>query len=117
MMEKQELMKDLIEPIYRAKFWMQLTGVMLIISGILTALTIVGIIVAWIPIWVGVVLMQAAKAADKAYQGGDDREVKFALNKIKTYFTIFGVMTLIYLIVFLGTMLFGAVGFGSMMSY
>ncbi|MBT2772146.1 DUF5362 domain-containing protein [Halomonas sp. ISL-60] len=114
-MEQQELLKDVIEPIYRAKFWMQLTGVMLIISGILSAISIVGIIVAWIPVWAGIVLMQSAKAANKAFQSGDARETKFALEKIKTHFTIFGVLILIYLAIFVGAMLFGAIGFGSMM--
>ncbi|CAN0552220.1 unnamed protein product [Ectocarpus sp. 12 AP-2014] len=114
-MEQKELLKDVIEPIYRAKFWMQLTGVMLIISGILTALSVVGIIVAWIPIWAGVVIMKSAKAANKAFQSGDASETKFALEKIKTYFTIFGVLILIYLATFVGAMLFGAIGFGSMM--
>ncbi|WP_224106170.1 DUF5362 family protein [Vreelandella aquamarina] len=115
-MEKQELLRDLIEPIYRAKFWMQLIGVMLIIGGILSALSIVGIIVAWVPIWAGVVLMQAAKAADKVFQSGDEREMKFALSKIKTYFTIFGVMTLLYILFFVGMLLFGAASFGTLMS-
>ncbi|MGP9675388.1 MULTISPECIES: DUF5362 family protein [unclassified Halomonas] len=115
-MEKQEMIRDMIEPIYRAKLWMQLIGVMLIIGGVISAFSIIGIIVAWVPIWVGVVLMQAAKASERAFTSGDEREMKFALGKIKTYFTIFGVMTLLYILFFIGMLLFGAVGFGSLMS-
>ena len=106
----QELLRDMVEPLYRGKFWMQLTGVMLILSGILTALSIVGLIVAWIPIWAGWVLMQAAGAAGRVFESGDARDMKFALGKLKTYFTIFGVLILIYLAIAVGGMLFGAVG-------
>ncbi|MGS2744206.1 DUF5362 family protein [Halomonas sp. LS-001] len=111
----QEQLRDLIEPLYRAKFWMQLTGVMLIISGLLTAISIIGIIVAWIPIWAGWVLMQAAGAAGRVYDSGDAREMKFTLGKLKTYFTIFGVLILIYLAIAIAGMLFGAVGMMGMM--
>ncbi|WP_416137916.1 DUF5362 family protein [Halomonas sp. HK25] len=111
----QELLRDLVEPLYRGKFWMQLTGVMLILSGILTALSIVGLIVAWIPIWAGWVLMQAAGAAGRVYESGDPRDMKLALAKLKTYFTIFGVLILIYLTIAVGGMLFGAIGMTGMM--
>jgi hypothetical protein len=111
----QELLRDLIEPLYRGKFWMQLTGIMLILSGILTALSIVGLLVAWIPIWAGWVLMQAAGAAGRVFDSGDPRDMKFTLGKLKTYFTIFGVLILIYLAIALIGILFGAAGMMGMM--
>lgn len=113
--DSQELLRDMVEPLYRGKFWMQLTGVMLILSGILTALSIVGLIVAWIPIWAGWVLMQAAGAAGRVFESGDSLDMKFALGKLKTYFTIFGVLILIYLAIAVGGMLFGAIGMMGMM--
>ncbi len=105
--------RELIEPLVRGKFWMQLIGVMLIISGVLTALSIIGIIVAWIPIWAGVVLMQAASATQRAYDSGDTLELKYALGRLRVYFTIFGVLLLIYLILMLLGMIFG-IGAGVM---
>ncbi|EWH02201.1 DUF5362 family protein [Halomonas sp. BC04] len=112
----QASLRDLIEPLHRGKFWMQLTGVMLILSGILTALSIIGLIVAWIPIWAGVVLMQAAGSASRVYNSGEPGEMKIAMGKLKTYFTIFGVLILIYLIIAVIGLLFGAIGMGGMMS-
>ncbi|MCG6659102.1 DUF5362 domain-containing protein [Halomonas campisalis] len=112
----QEQLRDLIEPLYRGKFWMQLTGVMLILSGLMTALSIIGLIVAWIPIWGGWVLMQAAGATGRVYESGDYLEMKHAMRKLKTYFTIFGVLILIYLIIAVVGLLFGAIGMGGMMS-
>ncbi|TFH85971.1 hypothetical protein EQG41_14120 [Billgrantia azerbaijanica] len=108
----QASLRDLIEPLYRGKFWMQLTGVMLILSGIMTALSIIGLIVAWIPIWAGVVLMQAAGAAHRVYTGSDAHEMKYAMGKLKTYFTIFGVLILIYLILAVLGMVMGFAGMG-----
>ncbi|WP_019023614.1 MULTISPECIES: DUF5362 family protein [unclassified Thioalkalivibrio] len=106
-------LRELIEPLVRGKFWMQLIGVMLIISGVLTALSIVGILIAWIPIWAGVVLMQAAGAAQRAFDSADPLEIKYALSRLRIYFTIFGVLLLIYLALMIVGMLFG-IGAGMM---
>jgi hypothetical protein len=105
--------QSVIEPLYRSKFWMQLIGVMMILSGVITALSIIGIVVAWIPIWAGVVLMQAAGAVHRAYNGGESNEATYAMGKLRTYFTIFGVLMLIYIILFIVGMLFG-IGAGMM---
>lgn len=100
-------LKQFIEPLYRAKFWMQLIGVMMIIGGLFTALSIIGIIVAWIPIWAGVVLMQAAGSVDLAYTSNNNEAAMTAMRRLKTYFTIFGVLTLVYIVFAVIMMLFG----------
>jgi len=105
--------RELIEPLYRGRFWMQLIGIMLIVSGVITALSIIGIIIAWIPIWAGVVLMQAAGATQRAYSGEDLLEVKHALGRLRIYFTIFGVLLLIWLLLMIVSAVFG-VGAGLM---
>ncbi|NIW79677.1 MAG: hypothetical protein GWN16_09545, partial [Calditrichae bacterium] len=45
--------------------WLKFLGIVSIISGAVVAITIVGIIIAWLPIWLGVLLFQAG---DRAYQ-------------------------------------------------
>jgi len=111
--------RSIIEPLHRGKFWMQLLAVVSILYGVLLALTVVGLIVAWIPIWAGVVLMQAAGASSRAFQSGDALEMKQAMGKLKTYFTIFGVLMLISIILMIVSMVFGIgaglVGMESMM--
>ena len=102
-----DALKLMIEPLYRAKFWMQLIGVMLIISGVLTALTIIGIVICWIPIWAGIVLMQAASSVDVAYQESSSDAAGMAMRRLKTYFTIFGILTLVYVAITVISMLFG----------
>lgn len=89
----------LIEPLYRGRLWLQLVGVMLIIGGLFTALSIVGILICWIPIWAGIALMQAAGSIDQAYLTGDDAAATMAMRRLKTYFTIFGVLTLVYIVI------------------
>ena len=105
--------RSIIEPLARGKFWMQLIGVMMIIYGAITALSIVGIVIAWIPIWAGVVLMQAAGAVHRAYTTNEPQEASYAMGKIRIYFTIFGVLTLLGLILMIVSMIFG-IGAGMM---
>jgi hypothetical protein len=103
-------LKQFLEPLYAGKFWMQLVGVMLIISGVLTALSIIGIIICWIPIWAGIALMQAAGSVDHAYNEGRADAAIMAMRRLKTYFTIFGVLTLVYIGLMVLMMLFGISG-------
>jgi 1,4-dihydroxy-2-naphthoate octaprenyltransferase len=112
-------LREIIEPLHRGKFWMQLLGIASIIYGVVMALTIVGLIIAWIPIWAGVVLMQAAGAASRAFENSDPIEMRHSMAKLKTYFTIFGVLMLIGIVVMIVTTLFGIgagmMGMGGMM--
>jgi 1,4-dihydroxy-2-naphthoate octaprenyltransferase len=110
--------RSIIEPLHRGKFWMQLLAIVSILYGVLLAITVIGLIVAWIPIWAGVVLMQAAGASSRAFQSADALEMRHAMAKLKTYFTIFGVLMLIGIILMVISMIFGIgaglMGLGSM---
>lgn len=102
-MEENSLIKTLSLPLYQSKGWMKLIGVMMILYGLLVALSIIGIIVAWLPIWMGILLFQAASAAEDAQAKESPEDLLNALNRLRTYFTIMGVLTLIGLIfAFLG---------------
>ncbi len=112
-----QTVKEVSIPLFQAKGWMKLLGVLLIISGILTALSVVGIIFCWLPIWMGVLLFKAADAAEAAQLGGDKVQLTASLDRLKTFFTIQGVLVLLYLasaaiglIVFGGSMLAAVLG-------
>lgn len=95
----------IIQPIYAAKGWMKLLGIISIVYGALMAITIVGLVIAWLPIWIGVILMQSAKKAEEAYLVGGETEAIESLSKLKTMFTIYGVAAAIGLglmIVYIG---------------
>lgn len=92
------LVQDLSLPLAQSKGWMKLLGVMMIIYGIMIALSLVGLIIAWLPIWIGVLLFQAASAVEQAQLEGEAEALLRALGKLKTYFTITGVLMLIGII-------------------
>jgi hypothetical protein len=89
------LIKEIAQPIFEAKGWMKFLGVLMIIYGVLTACTIIGIIFAWLPIWLGVILFQAGSKIDGAYHAGNKAELLASLGKLKTFFLIYGILALI----------------------
>jgi hypothetical protein len=107
---QEKVIQQVSAPLYSAKGWMRLIGILLIITGVVYALSIVGIIFAWIPIWLGILVTGAANKMDMAYQTGDKYSFIEAQKKIGLYFTVYGVLTLIGLILFV---LFFAVAFST----
>ncbi|WKE65799.1 DUF5362 domain-containing protein [Gallaecimonas kandeliae] len=95
--EQSELVSRLSLPLFQARGWLRLVGVMAIIGGVAQALSIVGLLVAWLPIWMGVLLFQSAGALEGA-QLGSEQAMQDAMAKLKTYFTIMGILTLIGII-------------------
>ncbi|WP_199100759.1 DUF5362 domain-containing protein [Dyella sp. ASV21] len=91
--------KDLSQPLASGKGWMKFVGIMFIIQGAITALTLVGIIVAWLPIWIGVLLMQSASAIERAQLSGDAEGLKEALARLRTYFVIQGVLYIVGIVI------------------
>jgi hypothetical protein len=89
---------DLAAPLSSGAGWMKFVGIMFIVQGAMTALSLVGIIIAWIPIWIGVLVMQSAGAIERAQATGDAAALRDALGKLRTYFVIQGVFYLIGLV-------------------
>jgi len=103
--------REISLPLASAAGWMKFIGIMFIIQGALTAITIVGILIAWLPIWIGVLLLQSAGAAQRSQAQDDANALIEALSRLKTYFVIQGVLYLIGIalvvvyIVFFGAMM------------
>lgn len=112
-MEEKVVLTEISKPLYVSKGWIKFVGVMLIIQGILTALTVFGIIICWIPIWLGVLLFQSSGKIELAYKQGDKTNLIESLSKLKTYFTVTGVL---YLITLIGTLVALIVTGGSIFS-
>jgi hypothetical protein len=81
------------------KGWMKLLGIVSIIGGALNALSIVGILWAWIPIWLGVIMVQAGSRAGEYADKGDMASLEGLTGRLKTYFTLSGIMLIIVLAV------------------
>ncbi len=93
------IIQELSNPIYQARGWLKFLGVLSIIGGIFQALSIVGIIVAWLPIWMGILMFQAGSSVEAAGQAGDKLSFLSSLGSLKTYFVLQGVLTLIAIII------------------
>ena len=84
-------MQKMIEPLYRVKGWVKFAGVMSIIQGAFSVLTIWGIIVAWLPIWMGVLLCSASNKIRTAYETNNEDEFRSSMEKLGLYFRILGI--------------------------
>jgi hypothetical protein len=105
--------KELSRPLFEAKGWMKFLGVLMIVYGALTACTIVGIIIAWLPIWLGILLFSAGSKVDAAFQGGNKADFLAGLGKLKTFFMICGIMAIIMMLVW-GAALFALIASGEL---
>ena len=89
------LIREMGFPIYEGRGWIKFLGVVSIAGGIIYAFSIIGIVIAWLPIWMGVILYQAATKMERAYATGDKRGFRDSMDKLKLYFMIQGILTLI----------------------
>ncbi len=96
--DQSNVIKEVSAPVFQARGWMKLIGVLSIIVGVLYALTLIGIIFAWLPIWMGVILYQAGSSSEEAYYNGDKYSFLKSMTQLKLYFTIMGITMLICII-------------------
>lgn len=86
---------NVMRPLQDAAGWMKLVGTLGIIYGVLLAITIVGLVIAWLPIWMGILLNRAADDARAAAMAGDEARAIAATNSLRTIFKVYGVIVLI----------------------
>jgi len=110
-MNTRSAVEEILGPIVDGKFWMKLLGVLMIISGALQALSIIGILIAWLPIWLGILLFQAAGAAEQALTSNDIGRARYACDRLRLFFMIQGVLVLIALVL-MALMMFLGLGAG-----
>ncbi|MFW6052636.1 MAG: DUF5362 family protein [Desulfosalsimonas sp.] len=98
-MNEEAILTRVAEPLYRAKGWMKFAGILSIIQGALLVLSIWGIIICWLPIWMGIILCSASNHISTAYETNDDSEFRTSMGKLATYFRIFGILALVLIII------------------
>jgi len=106
-----DIVRRLAGTLARASGWMKFVAVLAIVGGALYVLTIVGIVVAWIPIWLGVLLWQAADAASRAEADADPVLLERALDRLRLLFTVYGVIALVGIILAVLAVVLMIVGF------
>jgi len=95
--DRSAIVRDLVTPLASGKGWLTFLG---IITIVVSALGIIGsfgigLVVYWLPIWMGVLLLQAAGALTRASMSGDEDSMRIALGKIRLYFVIQGVTIIV----------------------
>ena len=93
--------------------WMKFLGIMYILQGAFVAVSIIGIIVAWLPLWLGILLFQAGNRASNAVLGNNPRELVTMLDKLRLYFVINGIILIVMLAILIISMAFLGSGFFS----
>ncbi len=89
--------------------WMKFLGIMYILQGAFAAISILGILIAWLPLWLGILLFQAGNRASSAVLGNNPQQLIAMLDKLRLYFIINGIIFIIMLafmvisIIFLGS--------------
>jgi hypothetical protein len=89
---------SLIFPLYQSLFWVRLFAACLIFYGALITVTGIGVLVAWIPIWIGILLLLAAKAISLAYKENDEQAFMQFMSRMKTIFTLLGLSSVALII-------------------
>ena len=87
----------LLLPVAESTGWLKFLSVAVIALGVLTALTIVGLVIAWLYIWVGVLLWQASERASRAQVTRDPVQLEEYLRKLRTLIVIAGVVLIVNL--------------------
>ena len=95
-----QLVRQLSENVARSSGWMKFLGVLSIIQGVLFIFTLWGILICWLPIWLGIILFKAGDDAETASRGAPKRLLDY-VAKLNRYFQIQGILALILIILVL----------------
>ncbi len=96
---RNRLIREVSAPLWEARTWMRFLGAVAILYGGLLALTVIGLIVAWLPIWIGTLLFQAAGAAERAQENADQECLIRSLGKLRLCFAVLGALALLGILV------------------
>lgn len=103
-----EALPAVADPLYRARGWMKFVGLAEIVSGVGLALTVMGLLVAWLPIWMGVILFKAAGDTRRAVEDSDPAALGKALDRLRTFFVLGGLQAILGVAVVVAAILAGA---------
>ena len=105
---------DLARPLAEGKGWIKfLAIVQIVFMSIYVVVSFgLGLIFAWLPIWLSVLLLQSASAIERAEQQGDAEAMRLALGKLKLYFMIQAIAMIVgFCLAIVGIILAIAFGF------
>jgi hypothetical protein len=95
-------------PLAAASGWMKFLAVLTIAGAVLSVVaSLWSLLIVWLPIWSSVLLYAAATRVTNASSTGNETELVAALDRLRLYFLISGVVTLIALVLIVVGMFVG----------
>jgi len=106
--------KRLASVVAAGSVWMKLLALCMFLLCLVLCCTIVGILIAWLPLWQGLNLWGAANQVKQAVYTGSEHDLTGALDKIRRSFTIgfflVAALGISYLIITAMVLLMGGMG-------
>lgn len=107
----------MVNPLVESAGWIKLMGWFMLVGGIIYCLTIIGLVIGWLPIWIGYLMKRSSEHLQNYQQTRHPDAFYLAAKDMKTTITIFGVLTIIniailvlYIILILMAVVFGGIG-------
>ncbi|MBK9292507.1 MAG: hypothetical protein IPM52_12915 [Bacteroidetes bacterium] len=91
---EQNLVREISFSLSRNAGWIKFLGIVLMAYGVFLALSLVGLLIAWLPFWMGYLLNRAASKAKSATAYGDRYALQESLMNIGNYFIINGIVVI-----------------------
>lgn len=85
-------------PLAACRTWLKILSITSWIIGIGLAITIIGLILAWLFIWMGVLLFQLANNAQNAHTYSDANALKNCFKQLKILAILWAILSIILLI-------------------
>lgn len=85
-----------MQPLHEVAGWLKLIGWFNLILGIIYGITNIGLIIAWLPIWLGLCLKNAGESLTVGFPN-DNTRLHDASTKLATVVRIVGVLVIINL--------------------
>jgi len=96
-------------PLDEASIWMKISAVFYIFIGSLACLTVIGAVVGWIPLIMGIRLYQSANLSTKAHMLLSPEAHIHSLAKLKSFMIFNGVLSILgilYTVAYIGIIIF-----------
>ena len=88
-----------IAPLCQAAGWLKFLGILNIIAGVIYCLTIVGLIVGWLPIWIGISLNKASSSLESGLARRSPGDIRAGMDSLALVIKIFGVLAIIGIVI------------------
>ena len=89
---------DDLAPLCKASGWIKLLGIVNIIIGVIYCITIIGLIIGWLPLWIGITLNRASNSLKAGYEQSNRHEIREGMSSLALVYKIIGVIVIIYLV-------------------